>query len=325
MTDLSVDAPQKVLVFGATGTAGLGVVRALLALGHDVSCVARQAARDLPEGVNAVLGDITRPDEGLVDALGTAPFDVVVSCLASRTGTPKDAWAIDHGAQVNALNLAQAAGARHFILLSAICVQKPDLPFQEAKLAFEADLIKSGMTYSIVRPTAFFKSLSGQIDRLRQGKPFLVFGDGALTACKPISDDDLGRFIAGCISDRARHNQVLPIGGPGAALTPLDQGAELFRLLEQPAQFRHVPVALLSTIYHVLRIGGWLSARLAEKAELARIGRYYATESMLVWDVEQAAYDADQTPSTGSETLFDYYADLIKNGRSVERGDHSVF
>lgn len=32
--------------------------------------------------------------------------------------------------------------------------------------------------YSIVRPTSFFKSLSGQVDRLRRGKPFLVFGDG---------------------------------------------------------------------------------------------------------------------------------------------------
>ena len=315
---------QKVLVFGATGTAGQGAVRALLADGHCVTCVVRRKA-DLPERVAQVVGDVTRPDEGLSDALSGARFDVVVSCLASRTGAPKDAWAIDHRAQLNALEIAKATGARHFILLSAICVQKPDLPFQEAKLAFEAALIGSGLTYSIVRPTAFFKSLSGQIDRLRAGKAFLVFGNGSLTACKPISDDDLGRFIAGCIADGSRYNQVLPIGGPGAAITPLDQGAELFRLLGRKAKFKHVPVALLSTIYHVLRIGGWVSPRLAEKAELARIGRYYATESMLVWDAAVGAYDADQTPSTGSETLFDFYADLIKNGRSVERGDHSVF
>ena len=56
-------------------------------------------------------------------------FDAVVSCLASRTGAPRDAWAIDHQAQLHGLAAAQAAGASHFVLLSAICVQKPLLAF----------------------------------------------------------------------------------------------------------------------------------------------------------------------------------------------------
>ena len=98
--------------------------------------------------------------------------------MASRTGAPKDAWAVDHQAHINLLAAAQGAGVRHFVQLSAICVQKPLLAFQHAKLAFEQALVESGVTYSIVRPTAFFKSLSGQIERLRKGKPFLMFGDG---------------------------------------------------------------------------------------------------------------------------------------------------
>ena len=64
---------------------------------------------------------------------------------------------------------------------------------------------------------------------------------------------------------------------------------------------------------------------LADKAELARIGRYYATESMLVWDPVRERYDADATPSTGTETLFDYYAMLVREGDGPERGDHAVF
>ena len=87
------------------------------------------------------------------------------------------------------------AGVAHFVLLSAICAQKPMLAFQHAKLAFEESLISSGLGYSIVRPTAFFKSLSGQVERVRNGKPFLVFGDGRLTACKPISDADLDTLV----------------------------------------------------------------------------------------------------------------------------------
>jgi divinyl chlorophyllide a 8-vinyl-reductase len=64
---------------------------------------------------------------------------------------------------------------------------------------------------------------------------------------------------------------------------------------------------------------------LADKAEFARIGRYYATESMLVWDAQTSRYDADATPSTGKQTLWDCYATLVREGASLERGDHAVF
>ena len=211
------------------------------------------------------------------------------------------------------------------MLLSAICVQKPLLAFQHAKLAFEKSLIESGLSYSIVRPTAFFKSLSGQIDRVKRGKPFLIFGDGTLTACKPISDGDLGRYIADCLDDESRRNRVLPIGGPGEAITSRQQGERLFALLGQPPRFKQVPVKLLDVIIAVLSAGGRLVPALADKAELARIGRYYATESMLVLDPATGLYDAQATPSTGTETLFDFYAGLVSGAIAPERGDHAVF
>jgi divinyl chlorophyllide a 8-vinyl-reductase len=160
---------------------------------------------------------------------------------------------------------------------------------------------------------------------VKQGKPFLVFGDGTLTACKPISDDDLGRYIAGCLDDPGRHDRVLPIGGPGEAITPRQQGEQLFRLLGRPPRFRPVPVALLDTIIGVLGAAGHVLPAAAKKAELARIGRYYATESMLVWDAAAGRYDAAATPSTGSETLFDFYAALLSGKAAAERGDHAVF
>ncbi|MFZ4651813.1 MAG: NAD(P)H-binding protein, partial [Rubrivivax sp.] len=252
-------------------------------------------------------------------------FDALVSCLASRTGAPRDAWAIDHRAHLLALQAAREAGVRHVVLLSAICVQKPELAFQHAKLAFEQALMDSGLDYSIVRPTAYFKSLSGQVERVRAGRPFLVFGDGTLTACKPVSDDDLGEYLAGCLDDPARRNRVLPIGGPGPAITPLEQAAELGRLLGREVRVRRVPLRLMDAIVGVLAALGRFSPALADKAEFARIGRYYATESMLVRDAASGRYDAAATPSTGTDTLFAHYARLLRGEAAHERGEHAVF
>jgi divinyl chlorophyllide a 8-vinyl-reductase len=311
---------KSIFVAGATGTIGRAVVGVLVEQGFHVVCYLRMPA--VIPGVEVRLGEMAD-----VAALGFRGerFDAVISCMASRSGVPDDAWAVDHDAHVALLAAARDAGVPQFILLSAICVQKPKLAFQFAKLAFEEKLIASGLRYSIVRPTAYFKSLAGQIRRLQAGKPFLLFGNGALTACKPISDRDLANYLVSCLDDASKHNRILPIGGPGPALTPREQGAVLFRLLGKPAKFRTVPVAMMDVIIRGLTIFGAVSPRLEAKAELAKIGRYYATESMLVWDAAAGRYDAGQTPETGSERLEDFYCRLISGEEKLERGAHAVF
>jgi divinyl chlorophyllide a 8-vinyl-reductase len=65
---------------------------------------------------------------------------------------------------------------------------------------------------------------------------------------------------------------------------------------------------------------------LRDKAEFARIGRYYATESMLVWDAAAARYDAAATPSFGEQTLREFYARVLRDGLAgQELGDHAMF
>jgi len=320
----AVNPAKRVLLLGATGTIGRATRGALIARGYDVVCFGRRK----PDGSGAAdfrFGDVTDPLSIARDGFRGERFEAVVSCLASRTGAPADAWAIDHQANRHVLAAAKESGVGQFVLLSAICVQKPLLAFQHAKLAFEKALIESGLTYSIVRPTAFFKSLSGQIERVRQGKSFLMFGDGESTACKPIGDDDLGAYIADCLHDSTRANRILPIGGPGAAITPRQQGEYLFRKMGRAARFTRVPVRLLDTIVFGLDLFGRVVPAFAAKAELARIGRYYATESMLALDPASGRYDAAATPSTGTQTLFDFYDELIAGTATIDRGDHAVF
>lgn len=288
--------PRRILLAGASGTIGSAVARQLAADGHAVTALTRAALAD--------------PAQLAMVAANARP-EVVISCIASRSGAPKDAEAVDYRANLALLEASQRAGAGQFILLSAICVQKPLLAFQHAKLRFEAALAASGMTFAIVRPTAFFKSLSGQVKRVKAGKPFLIFGDGNLTRCKPISDGDLARFIAGCIDNPDAANRILPIGGTGPAISLREAGLMLFEAAGKQPHFKSVSPELFNWAGRMLGLGAGVSGWLAEKAEYARIARYYATESMLVLDPATGAYSADLTPEYGSETLRDHYAQLL--------------
>lgn len=292
---------MRILVAGATGTIGRAVTAELARRGHEVVPWGRGAG-PFPAGIGAV-----------------------VSCMASRTGTPADAWAIDHAAHAALLRAAVAAGTGRWVQLSAICVQRPKLAFQQAKLAFEAELAAAPLAWTVVRPTAFFKSLSGQVARVAAGRPFLVFGDGRRMACKPISDADLARFLADALTDPASHGRILPIGGPGPALTPRDQAAILSRLLGREVPVRQVPPGLLRGIAAGLGALGLVWPRARDKAELARIGHYYATESMLVWDAAAGRYDAAATPEAGADRLEDHYAALLSGTAADDRGAHAVF
>lgn len=230
---------------GSTGYIGKVVVRALLNRGHGVVAFARprsgvggiedeEATRRSLAGADVRFGQATRLDSLVMDGGRGESFHAVVCCLASRTGGVADSWRIDHQATANAIEAARRLGARQFVLLSAICVQKPLLAFQKAKCKVEEELKASGLTWSIVRPTAFFKSLAAQVEPVRRGFPYVVVGDGRQAACTPISEEDLAEYMAGCLERPDRQNRVLPIGGPGPALTARQQGELLFSLLQRP-------------------------------------------------------------------------------------------
>lgn len=333
----------NVLVVGSTGYIGKFVVKELINRGFNVIAIARERSgirgknskedtlSDL-NGANVCFSDVTNLDifEKSVKNLGF-PIDVVVSCLASRTGGVKDSWKIDYEATKNSLVAGKNFGASHFVLLSAICVQKPLLEFQRAKLKFEAELMKEaegddGFTYSIVRPTAFFKSLGGQVDLVKDGKPYVMFGDGKLCACKPISEQDLASFIADCVLKEDKINQILPIGGPGKAWTPLEQGEMLFKLVGKEPKFLKVPIGIMDFAIGILDFLVKIFPSMEDAAEFGKIGRYYAAESMLILDPETGEYSAEKTPSYGTNTLEEFFARVLREGMAgQELGEQSIF
>ncbi len=313
MTDgAQTETAQKTIwLAGASGTIGSAVAPTLLADGHRLVCL-------LSDNASGHATADALYEAGAEFAWNEWPQekpDTVISCMASRTGAPKDAEEVDFQANLALLERAQECGADHFILLSAICVQRPRLAFQHAKIAFERALKASPIDHTIIRPTAFFKSLSGQVERVEKGGKFMVFGNGELTRCKPISDRDLARFIADSVTDAERRNQTLPIGGPGPALSPNDQLDILAALLGEERQTKRVPLWIFGAAERFFGLGAGASDWCAEKAEYARIARYYATESMLVLDPATGEYSEELTPEFGEDRLSDHYADLLGGAR----------
>lgn len=178
----------RLAIFGASGYIGKYVVKEAVRRGYNTVAVIRPGSigsASMFEGATVVEADVL--DEGsLATSVFTQPVDVVISCLASRSGVKEDANRIDYQATLNTLTAGIAGSGKsgslpQFILLSAFCVGKPRLEFQKAKLKMEAALQGAQQKgtlqkYSIVRPTAYFKSLSGQFELVQKvsTKRFLI-------------------------------------------------------------------------------------------------------------------------------------------------------
>ena len=317
---------KRVLVAGASGYIGQAVVRQLLQEGYFVYAVLRQTSKlDLPHNDKLCALTLDMDKKHLwTDQL--PEVDIVISCLASRSGSACEANFVDYGLNSDLLKFACKAKIEHFILLSAICVQRPKLAFQRAKLNFHSELISSGLRFSIVLPTAYFKSLSGQINRIKNGKSFLVFGSGEETRSLPISEVDLARYVINCMRYEKYWNKSLPVGGPGPALTPIDQAEMLFEIFGKPKKIKHISPRVFDFAIVCLIPFALFSQKVKDKVELLKIGKYYARESMLVYDAEVGSYDANKTPQFGDSLLYDYYCTLRDDPQSIPNmGSQKLF
>ena len=326
---LDVGKGKTAVVAGATGYIGKVVVREAVRQGYNTVALVRDAGKvtstegDLLygqyfNGAKIVecdvcdAGELTKTMAGLKADNGSV--DAIISCLASRSGIKKDAYAIDYQATLNCLRAGQdpSVKAKHFVLLSAFCVKNPWLQFQQAKLKFEAELTsQNDLTYSIVRPTAFFKSVSGQLEVVQKGAPFVMFGDGKVTRCNPISEADLATYLIDCISDKSRSNKIINLGGPDEPLTMLKQGEMLFEAVGKEPNFFFAPLWLFDVIIDFLQ---WVadtfkSENFENAAELGRIGKYYAVEDMLTTDPQQ---------KFGTMTLMEHYKKIAVEGQEYD-------
>ncbi|MEG3436070.1 SDR family oxidoreductase [Pannus brasiliensis CCIBt3594] len=150
---------MKAFVAGATGQTGRRIVQQLVDRKIPVRALVRDldSAREiLPESVEFVVGDVLQADR-LPEAIGDC---TVVLCAtgAKPSLDPTGPYQIDYVGTKNLVSAAKARGIEHFVLVTSLCVSKFFHPLNLFWLILywkqraEASLIKSGLTYTIVRP-----------------------------------------------------------------------------------------------------------------------------------------------------------------------------
>jgi len=281
MTD-DASKGTTVLVVGATGYIGNAVVAESVRRGYDVIAATRSFKTDCPfDGAEVVLADVTDPAS--LPGIFRRKIDIVISCLACHSGLAKDFDDIDYKATLNILNAAIENGTKQFILLSAICVRKPDLPLQLAKLKMEDALIRSGIDYAIVRPTAYFWVFEAQTRNIENGRPGFVIGTGDQASHNPIAKEDLAEFLVGCIGDGERTNRIHIIGGPevpGNIITYRDSLLMVFESLGKEPKLFSIPSRLYMAVIRTTRFIGLFSRKIGVFSEFLHITYYYLHDDM---------------------------------------------
>jgi uncharacterized protein YbjT (DUF2867 family) len=240
------NADKIVLITGATGRQGGGVIQHMLTQGWKLRALTRNpegaAGRKLADrGIEVTRGDLEDPaslERGLRDVYGV--YSV------------QDFWAVGARREVqqgkNLADAAKKAGVAHFVYSSVGGAERnAGIDHWESKWEIEQHIRKLNLPATMIRPVAFMENyyidqveigiLKGKlVDPIRGDKPY-----------QTIAADDIGGFVA-LAFERPKEfiGDALEIAG--SELTNV-QAAEVFsRVLGKRVKFRHLPLPIVRLV-----------------------------------------------------------------------------
>lgn len=234
-------ARPRVLVAGATGYIGGGVLRALRRHGFRVRALTRDEGRLRAKGGadEVFVGHATSPGtlRGMCDGV-----DAVFSSIGIRGFERKPTlWDVDYQANLNVLAEAKAAGVKHFVFISVVhgaeMGKLSDIAVARERVARAA--IDSGLTYTIYQPTGFFNDMAEFFVAARDWGIIPMLGDGT-GRMNPMSAIDMGDEVARAIRDPRRHDRVLTVGGP-ETMTHQEAAELAFRVAGRRPRLARIP------------------------------------------------------------------------------------
>lgn len=197
----------RILIFGGHGKVALLLEPLLVAQGHTVTAVIRNAAHEADvaaTGAQALVADAETLDvEQLTNLI--AGNDVVVWSAGAGGGNPARTYAVDRDAAIRSMDAADAAGVERYVMVSWIGsradhgVERDSsfFAYADAKWAADAHLTASGLDWTILAPgTLTLDPPTGRIELDPEGRGEVPRADVAAAIAATIADDStIGRTI----------------------------------------------------------------------------------------------------------------------------------
>jgi len=243
---------MNVLVTGATGFVGGRLVPALLAAGHDVTVLVRDASRyDAPGDVRVVEGDLLEP--GSFDAAldVDAAYYLVHSMRAGADFEERDSRAAENFARAASEN-----GVDRVVYLGGLGEDRDRLS-EHLRSRREVERILGEGDYDLTTLRAAILIGDGSasfemIEQLSSRLPVMVTPKWVETKCQPIFVDDAVEYLVGVLDESETAGETYEIGGPDV----LTYRSILIRVGSQRGRApRIVPVPILSPKLSSLWIG----------------------------------------------------------------------
>ena len=270
-----------IAVVGATGNVGRPLVRALVTAGEEVVAISRHVTT---ADVESRAADLAQPA-----TLGSALRGAnAMFLLIAGAGDQLDPGAI--------IAVAREVGVRQIVLLSSIGAKtRPVAVSHEPLRRFEAEVQRSGVAWTILRPGGFDSNAFGWVQGVRAQRTVAApFADVGVPLVDP---DDIAEVAAAAL--RGEHaGRIYELTGP-EQISPREQASVLVETIGTPLRFveqtraeaaavwtRFMPKAIVETTLDAL--GQPTADELRISPDIARVlGR--APRPFAAWAARNAA------------------------------------
>lgn len=207
-----------ILVTGATGKVGGGLVRELESAGAPVKVGVRSPEK---AGRNAVRFDFDRPE-----TFGPALEGVDRLFLLTSGGTERE---------IPAIAAAKRAGVTHVVKLSVWDAEQDSFEFGRQHHRVEKELQASGLDWTLLRPNSFMQNFStSHVPTIRAQSAFYAYGHGA--AMSVIDTRDISAVAARTLTEPGHSQKAYKLSGP-ESLTNAQMAEKLSKAVGRPIRF----------------------------------------------------------------------------------------